>query len=59
MPEIRPVRTAELMTARLPIGTGAQMDKVLKGGEVRGAFIRAAILAEIQRRQKALQKVEA
>jgi metal-responsive CopG/Arc/MetJ family transcriptional regulator len=30
------------------------MDKVLKGGELRSAFIRAAIEAELQRRESAV-----
>ena len=46
----------ELINARVPEGTGERMDKVLKGGELRSAFIRVAIEAELKRREKALEK---
>ena len=45
------VQKLEMINARLPQGTGERMDRVLKGGELRSAFIRAAIEAELQRRE--------
>ena len=41
----------EVVTVRLPEGTGSRIDKVLYGGELRSAFIREAIEAELQRRK--------
>ena len=46
------VQKLEMINARLPEGTGARMDRVLKGGELRSAFIRVAIEAELQRRER-------
>lgn len=46
-----PVHKTEIVNARLPAGTGERMDRVLKGGELRSAFIRAAVEAELQRRE--------
>ena len=33
----------EMITSRLPVGSGARMDKVLRGGELRSDLIREAI----------------
>lgn len=40
----------EIMTVRVPEGTLACIDQHLKGGELRSAFIREAVEAEIARR---------
>lgn len=40
----------EIVTVRLSEGTLLQIDALLKGGEIRAAFIRTAIANEIQRR---------
>lgn len=45
------VMKLEMINARLPQGTGERIDRVLKGGELRSAFIRAAIEAELERRE--------
>ena len=47
---------SEIINARVPAGTGKRMDSVLKGGELRSAFIRAAIDAELKRREKKLRQ---
>ena len=47
---------AEMINARLPIGSGERMDRVLYGGELRSAFIRHAIEAELRRREADLSK---
>jgi hypothetical protein len=57
MPETRPLK-ADLFTIRMPLGIGEQIDRVLKGGELRSAFMRTAVLAELKRRQQKLAKVE-
>ena len=41
----------EVITIRIPKGTGERIDKVLYGGELRSAFIREAIEAELGRRK--------
>jgi hypothetical protein len=46
-----------IINARVPRDTGERMDRVLKGAELRSAFIRAAIEAELRRREKARTKV--
>jgi Arc/MetJ-type ribon-helix-helix transcriptional regulator len=38
-------------TIRLSESTWQRMRKVLKGGEVRSAFVRAAVLAELEKRE--------
>jgi hypothetical protein len=50
---------ADLMQARLPLGTFARMDRVLRGGELRSAFLRRAVEAELQRREAGNQAVAA
>ena len=42
----------EMINARLGKGTGARIDKVLYGGELRSAFIRMAIEKELRHREK-------
>jgi metal-responsive CopG/Arc/MetJ family transcriptional regulator len=42
----------EIINARLPNGTSDRIDRVLNGGEVRSAFIRHAVEAELQRREE-------
>lgn len=49
-PTTRPA--TEIMNVRLLEGTSARIDKVLKGGEIRAMFIRAAIEAELKRRER-------
>lgn len=46
----------EIAQIRLPKGTGARMDRVLKGGEIRAAFVRAAVEAELRRREGMIAK---
>ena len=46
----------EIMTVRVPEGTLARIDSLLKGGELRSAFIRKAVEAELRRRHKAVAK---
>jgi metal-responsive CopG/Arc/MetJ family transcriptional regulator len=41
----------EIMTVRVPYGTLARIDRVLRGGELRSAFIRSAVEAELQSRK--------
>jgi metal-responsive CopG/Arc/MetJ family transcriptional regulator len=45
----------EMINARLPEGTGERIDRVLNGGELRSAFIRHAVEAELKRREKRLE----
>lgn len=45
-------KSMEIINARVPDGTFERIDKVLKGGEVRSAFLRAALEAELKRREK-------
>lgn len=40
----------EIVTVRMPFGTLARIDHLLKGGELRSAFIRKALETEIERR---------
>ena len=47
---------SEVINARLPVGTGERIDQVLNGGELRSAFIRHAVEAELQRREAGLPK---
>lgn len=42
---------SETATIRLPAGTNERIDRMLYGGEVRSAFIRRAVLAELERRE--------
>ena len=46
-----PFAKLEKIMARLPQGSAARMDCVLRGGELRSKFMRDAILAEIERRE--------
>ena len=48
----------EVVNARLPIGTSERIDQVLNGGELRSAFIRHAVEAELQRRESAVHAAE-
>lgn len=48
----------DIMQARLPKGTLKRMDKVLKGGEIRAHFLRAAVENELRRREGALKRRE-
>jgi metal-responsive CopG/Arc/MetJ family transcriptional regulator len=48
-------RLEELITSRLPVGTSKRMDKVLYGGELRSALIRAAIEKELRKREREKQ----
>lgn len=45
------VLKTEGSTIRLPGGTFDRIDKVLKGGEIRAAFIRTAVEQELKRRE--------
>lgn len=47
MPE---TKFTEVVRARLPAGSIDLIDEVLKGGELRSGFIRAAVAAELERR---------
>jgi metal-responsive CopG/Arc/MetJ family transcriptional regulator len=49
----------EIIRSRLPEGTSARIDRVLKGGELRSAFVRAAVEAELQRREAATAETPA
>jgi hypothetical protein len=40
-----------MVNVRVTPGTIDRIEKVLKGGELRSAFVRAAIAAELQRRE--------
>lgn len=51
-----PFTKTEKIMARLPSGSAKRMDRVLRPGELRSVLIRETILAEIQRREKALRK---
>lgn len=42
---------ADTLTVRLPGGTFDRIDQVLKGGEIRAAFIRAAVEKELCERE--------
>jgi hypothetical protein len=42
----------EIVSIRLPLGTQDEIFEVLYGGEVRSAFMRYAILSELERRRK-------
>jgi metal-responsive CopG/Arc/MetJ family transcriptional regulator len=46
----------EIMTVRVPEGTLAEIDTVLKGGELRSVFIRQAVQSELAKRKKAAQR---
>lgn len=46
----------EIVTARLPEGTNGRIDRVLRGGELRSHFIRIAVEAELQKREKAAKR---
>ena len=48
----------DIMQARLPKGTLRRMDKVLKGGEIRSHFLRAAVENELRRREGAAKRRE-
>ena len=41
----------EAINIRVAEGTNARIDKVLRGGEIRAAFIREAIERELERRE--------
>lgn len=45
----------ESVTVRMPNGTLSRIDKVLKGGEIRAAFIRFAVEEELKRRKAATE----
>jgi predicted DNA-binding protein len=49
-------RLEMMINARLPLGTDKRIDRVLRGGELRSAFIRNAIEAELARREDAQRK---
>ena len=46
-----PFLKLDRVMSRLPAGTLQRLDRVLHAGELRSVLIRAAILAEIQRRE--------
>lgn len=46
----------DISTIRLPAGTNARINRVLKGGELRSGFFRAAVEAELRRREQASSK---
>ena len=52
----RKPRDLERMTHWLPVGSRAQIDAVLRKGETRSAFIRAAIETAIRARSKRKRK---
>jgi hypothetical protein len=41
----------EIVQVRFPRGLSKRIDKVLYGGELRSAFIRVAVMAELKRRE--------
>jgi hypothetical protein len=45
------VELIEIVQVRLPRGTSKRIDKVLRGGELRSAFIRMAVMTELRRRE--------
>lgn len=47
---------SEVTNIRLAKGTGPRIDRVLYGGELRSDFVRAAIEAELQRREREAEK---
>ena len=47
----------EMISVRHTAGTSSRIDKVLFGGELRANFIRAAVEAELQRREAASDKL--
>ena len=47
-----PTQVIETANVRLPEGTIDRIEKVLKGGELRSRFIRAAVEAELRRRER-------
>jgi metal-responsive CopG/Arc/MetJ family transcriptional regulator len=46
----------EQMPARLPAGTFARMDDVLKDGEKRSDFVRTAVERELKRRERVTER---
>jgi hypothetical protein len=48
----------DFFNVRLPAGTAKRIDNVLNGGELRSAFIRHAVEAELQRRESAVHAAE-
>jgi hypothetical protein len=48
----------EPMTIRLVKGTALRIDAVLYGGEVRSAFVRRAVEAELARREAKVARLE-
>jgi len=46
----------DVLTMRLPGGSFARIDRVLKGGEIRAAFFRMAVEAELQKREAERRK---
>lgn len=44
------------MTVRLPADTDRRIDRVLKGGEIRSAFIRTAVIKELELREKTARR---
>jgi hypothetical protein len=47
-----PTQVIEMANVRLAAGTIVRIEKVLKGGELRSGFIRAAVEAELLRRER-------
>jgi metal-responsive CopG/Arc/MetJ family transcriptional regulator len=45
----------EIVNVRLPEGSTRRIDAVLRGGEIRAAFIRVAVENELRRREKRLK----
>jgi metal-responsive CopG/Arc/MetJ family transcriptional regulator len=52
----KPGAGSEITSVRLAKDIGPRIDRVLYGGELRSDFIRAAIEAELQRREREKQK---
>lgn len=51
-----PTEVIEMVNVRVTPGTIDRIEKVLKGGELRSAFVRAAIAAELQRREGTIRQ---
>ena len=46
----------KVVNVRLPEGMEDRIDRLLYGGELRSAFIRRAVITEIQRRERETKK---
>jgi len=49
----------DVLTMRLPAGSFDRIHRVLKGGELRSAFVRVAVEAELQKREEAERRKRA